>query len=151
MTKRNVWLILVSLFIGPAVGALTFLVFVTLTDSASGASSAHSERFVSDYWPLVLMFAYVVGFIPAALSATIMIVVTRYLPTIWHRLAAGTAIGAVVCAISIGIFIFTDDTSSVDDIIILGGAALTGAISALACVALIELFHPLPVPPKAPA
>ena len=146
MTKRNVWLLIVSLFIGPAVGALTFLTLVTLIDGGTAQSNAQAQAFTNDYWPLVLMFAYVVGFIPAGVSAVIMILITRFLPARWQRLLGGTAIGAAVSALSIGIFIFADSANSVDDFAFLGIAALTGGVAALFCIALIELFHPLPKP-----
>ncbi len=147
MIKRNIWLLVVSLFIGPAIGAVTFLTLVNIIDGGSASSNASAQAFTDDYWPLVLMFAYVVGWLPAGISAIIMMLVTRFLPTRWLRLITGTVIGAIVSAAYIGLFIFADHTNSMDDFAILGIAALTGGVSALFCIALIELFHPLPKPP----
>jgi hypothetical protein len=146
MTKRNVWMLLVAIFVAPAVAALVFLVLVGLTDSTTPEGNARAAAFTADYWPLVLMFSYVIGFIPGVVSTTILILVTRFLPALWHRLVAGPAIAALVCAIAVGLFLFSDSIASVDDWAIVGVFALTGAAAALFTVALIELFHPLPKP-----
>ena len=145
---RNIWLLVVSIFIGPLIGGLVFFTFATVTDgiivhSAGGSASS----FLGDNWPIILIGAYTLGVIPAGVSAVIMMIVGRFLPQRWQRLVVGPVIGAVVSAAAIGVFLFADDVNSVDDFIIISGVALTGAVSAFLCVALIELWHPLPKPP----
>ena len=144
---RNVWLLVVSLFLGPAIGGLVFFAFATITDGIIAHSSGQSaSRFLDENWPIILIAAYTLGAIPAGVSAVIMMIVARLLPRLWQRLVAGPVIGALVSAAAIGVFIFADDVNSVDDFIIISGVALTGAVSAFFCVGLIELWHPLPKP-----
>jgi hypothetical protein len=149
---RNIWLLVVSLFLGPAIGGAVFFAFATITDgiivhSAGGSAS----NFLGDNWPIILIAAYTLGVIPAGVSAIIMMIVVRWLPQRWQRLVAGPVIGALVSAAGIGIFIFADDVNSIDDFVIISGVALTGAVSGFLCIGLIELWHPLPKPPVAAA
>lgn len=150
MSARNVWLILVSIFVAPAIGGLVFFTFAALTDTVILSPHGQPTSFVNDYWPIILVAAYVLGVIPAFVTALIMIFVGRLFPHAWQRLLAGTLVGALVSAIGIGFFIFSDNVGSVDDVIIIGGVALTGAVSAFCSLGLIELWHPLkPKPPAA--
>ncbi len=145
---RNIWLFVVSLFIGPAIGAPVFFAFAAVTDGIIVHSAGQSaSSFLGDNWPIILVAAYTLGAIPAVVSSVIIMLVSRFLPQLWQRLAAGPVIGAVVSAAIIGLFLFSDDVSSVDDVIIISGVALTGAVSAFCCVGLIELWHPLPKRP----
>ncbi len=144
---RNIWLLVVSLFLGPAIGGLVFFAFATVTDGiVTHAAGRSAASFLGENWPIILVAAYVLGSIPAGISAVITIVSSRFLQYRWQRLVVGTAIGGLVSAITIGVFIFADETNSVDDFIIIGGVALTGAVSAFCCVGLVELWHPLPKP-----
>ncbi|KQW79324.1 hypothetical protein ASC89_13625 [Devosia sp. Root413D1] len=142
---RNIWLFVVSLFIGPAIGALVFFAFAAITDGIIvHAAGQSASNFLGENWPIILIAAYTLGAIPAAISSVIIMLVSRFLPQLWQRLVAGPVIGALVSAAVIGLFLFSDDVSSVDDVIIISGVALTGAVSAFCCVGLIELWHPLP-------
>ncbi len=145
--SRNIWLLVVSLFLGPAIGGLVFFAFAAVTDGFIAHSASQSATgFLGENWPIILVAAYVLGAIPAGMSAVVMMIVGRFLPHRWQRLLASPVVGAIVSAAAIGFFIFADDTNSVDDFIIIGGVALTGAVSAFFCVGLIELWHPLPKP-----
>jgi hypothetical protein len=142
---RNIWLLVVSLFIGPAIGGLVFFAFAAIADgiiveSAGGSASG----FLGENWPIILTAAYALGVVPAAVSAVVMMVVGPLLPMRWQRLVAALLVGALVSAATIGFFLFSDDVNSVDDITIISLVAATGAISAFCCFGLIELWHPLP-------
>lgn len=142
---RNIWLLVVSLVIGPAIGGTVFFAFASITDAVivhSGGGSA--GEFLGNNWPIILIAAYTLGMVPAFVSAILMITVMRWLPQRWQRLTAAPIVGALVSAAAIGVFLFADDVNSVDDISIISGVALTGAISALCCVGLVELWQPLP-------
>ena len=152
MTRRNIWLIITSLAVGPAFGGLTFIVLAGITDAmASPNPRPPTVAGIDDYWPIVLTGAYVLGAIPGIISAAIMIFVTRWLPLLWQRLVAAPLIGAVVSLLGLSFLLFMDNQGSVDDLMIGLVIMASGAVAGIACLALVELFHPLPVPPKVPA
>ena len=78
-----------------------------------------------------------------------MIFVTRWLPQLWQRLAAAALIGAVISLLGLSFLLFSDSHASVDDLMIAGVIMLSGAVAGIASLAIVELFHPLPVPEKA--
>jgi hypothetical protein len=152
VTPRNVWLVITSLAVGPAFGGLTFLVAAGVTDAmVSPGPRPATVAGIDDYWPIILIGAYVLGAIPGIVSAAIMIVVTRWLPLLWQRLVAAPLIGAVVSLLGLSFLLFMDNHGSVDDLMIAGVFMLSGAVAGLACIAIIELFHPLPPPAKVAA
>jgi hypothetical protein len=152
MTRRTVWLIITSLVVGPAFGGLTFIVLAGITDAmASPNPRPATVSGIDDYWPIILTGAYVLGAIPGMVGAAIMIFVTRWLPHLWQRLVAAPFIGAVVSLIGLSFLLFMDNQGSVDDLMIGLVIMASGAVAGIACLAIVELFHPLPVPEKAVA
>lgn len=152
MTRRTVWLIITSLVVGPAFGGLTFIVAATLTDAAATpANSGPILMSIDDYWPIVLTASYVFGAVPAFLSAIVMAIATRWLPTLWQRLVAAPVIGALVSMACLSFILFTDGHGAVDDWMIMGVIAFSGVVAGFASLAVVELFHPLPPPEKADA
>ena len=151
MTARNIWLVLTAIFIGPLIGAAVFIAFAFVTDGMTAKTTAPpATNFFTDYWPIIFTAAYVLGFIPAVLSAIIVAIIAPRFGHLWQRLITAGIVGGAISAIGIGLFIFADDAGSVDDVIIISGVALTGAVSAVLCLLLVEFFHPLPKPPAAP-
>jgi len=145
MTPRTVWTILTSLAIGPAFGGLTFIVFAGITDAMTAQGPRPTTvAGVDDYWPIILIGAYVLGAIPAVLSASLMIYVTRWLPALWQRLIAAPVIGALVSLTLLAFLVFTDPEGAVDDLMIASAIMLSGAVAGLASIAIVELLHPLP-------
>jgi hypothetical protein len=152
MTARNVWLFLTAIFVGPLIGSAVFMAFAYITDGlvAQASRPPTTSNFFADYWPIILIAAYVLGAIPAFISAILVAFIAPRFAKLWERLVAALLIGATTSGLLIGLFIFADDAGSVDDAVIIGGVALTGAVSAVLCLLLVELFHPLPRPPAAP-
>jgi hypothetical protein len=148
MTARNVWLVLTAIFVGPLIGSAVFMAFAYITDGlvARGSRPPQTTNFFADYWPIILIAAYVLGAIPAFISAILVAFIAPRFSRLWERLVAALLIGATTSGIIIGLFIFSDDAGSVDDVIIISGVALTGAISAVLCLFIVEFFHPLPKP-----
>lgn len=150
MTRRTVWLVITSLVVGPALGGPTFLVAATLTDAA--ATPANSRPIILillDYWPMVVTGSYLLGVVPALLSAIGMAVATRWLPAIWQRLLVAPVIGALISVAILNVMLLGGGHGTIDDLMITGVLAASGAIAGFACLAIVELFHPLPVPEKA--
>jgi hypothetical protein len=153
MSGRNIWLIITSLVVGPAFGGLTFITLAGITDAmASPNPRPPTVAGIDDYWPMILIGAYVLGAIPGIVSAAIMIFVTRWLPRLWQRLATAPLIGGVVSTAGLS-FLFWGQSGfgSLYGLMVLGTFMLSGAVAGFACLALVELFHPLPMQPKAPA
>jgi hypothetical protein len=152
MSRRNVWLVITSLAVGPAFGGLTFIVLAGITDALASPNPRPATVFgIDDYWPIILTGAYVLGAIPGMVSAAIMIFVTRWLPRLWQRLVVAPLIGAVISLAGLSFLLFMDNQGSVDDLMIGLVIMASGAVAGFACLAIVELFHPLPVPEKAPA
>ena len=153
MTPRNTWTMITALAVGPAVGGLTFIVLAGVTDALfvdrpRGPTVAGFE----DYWPMILIGAYVLGAIPAILSAGLVIYVTRWLPAPWQRLLAASAIGGVVsCACLTVLLLGTGGVVSLYGLMIAAVIFASGAVAAAISLATVEIFHPLPAPAGAPA
>jgi len=149
MTRRNIWLIITSLAVGPAFGGLTFITLAGITDAmASPNPRPPTVAGIDDYWPIILTGAYVLGAIPGIVSALILIFVTRWLPLLWQRLVVAPLIGAAISLLGLSFLLFMDNQASVDDLMIAGVILLSGAVAGIACLAIVELFHPLPNPGK---
>lgn len=146
MTPRSLWTIIVALAIGPAFGGLTFLGLAALTDALfvdrpRGPTVAGFE----DYWPMILVGAYVLGAIPAVLSAGLMIYVTRWLSVWWQRLLAASAIGGVItCACLSLVLLGYGGIASFYGLMIATVIFASGAVAGAVSLAIVERFHPLP-------
>lgn len=150
MTPRSIWTVIASFAIGPGFGGLSFIVLSVVTDSLlverpRGPTVAGME----DYWPAVMIGAYVLGAIPGIVSAAIMIVLTRWLPHIWQRLLVAALVGAVVSLAGLSFLILSDASISDYDLMIGSVIMASGALAAVASLAVVELFHPLPPRAKA--
>jgi hypothetical protein len=148
MIRRTVWLVITSLVLGPAIGGLTFMVAAGITDTT--IAQPHGANFQSavDYWPLILSASYALGAAPALLAATVMAIATRWLPRVWHRLLVAPFVGALVSMACLAVLLFSDAGNSVDDWVVIGVIGLSGAVAGVACLAIVELFHPWPARPK---
>lgn len=153
MTRRSVWTILSAVVLGPAFGGLTFMVLIAITDAMAPQPPNPATVFgVDDYWPIILAGAYVLGAVPGILSAIAMIVLTRWLPTTWQRFLVAPAVGGAISALCLSFLLLGEGIfSSLYSLMVLGVIAASGAVAALACLAIVELFHPLPAPGKAAA
>jgi hypothetical protein len=153
MTRRSTWMIVTSMALGPAFGGVTFMALAALTDASAPPPPNPSAVFgMDDYWPIIMVASYVLGAIPGLVSALFMIVLTPRLPRVWQRLAVAPVIGAVISAASLSFLLLGEGIfTSLYGLMIMGVIAASGAVAAIACMAVIELFHPLPVPGKAPA
>jgi hypothetical protein len=146
MTKRNMWLIITSLTIGPAFGGLTFIVLAGVTDALfvdrpRGPTVAGLE----DYWPMVLIGAYVLGAIPAVTAAGLTIYLTRRVQAFWQRLLVASAIGgAISCAALSFLLLGYGGIASFYGLMIAGVIFASGAVAGAASLSIVELFHPLP-------
>lgn len=141
---RNVWLILTFTFFGPLVGAVAELLVALASDPIlSGSDTSGTDRLLSA-WPFVLSMGYALGLAPAFISAIVMIVVTRWLPTLTSRLIAAALIGAVVSTALIGLFMLLSEMGNPADLWLLLLVAIPGAVAAFVSLWLVELFHPRP-------
>lgn len=154
MTRRDVWLIITSLGVGPGVGALAFMLAVILTDATASPTRPNMPNglaFVTDYWPAILTAGYVLGAVPGLASAVIMSLLTRVLPRRGHRLMVAPLVGAVVSVAILSFALFGQRGPTLGDLMLIVSVLFAGAIAAFICLALVECFHPWPPAPKVAA
>jgi hypothetical protein len=144
MTRRNVWLALVSVFIGPLIGSLTFIAAALGSDFLFYRTDPSSNFLLRD-WPVVLTAGYVFGFAPALAFAIAMAFLTRQLPRLHQRLIAAPIVGALLSIAILSLVLFGQSFGGFDlaMFLILGS---TGAVAGLVSQAIIEPFHPLTTP-----
>jgi hypothetical protein len=150
MTRRTVWLVITSLVVGPALGGLIFMVAAILADAAATpANSRPIFMSIDTYWPIVVTASYLLGAAPALLSAIGMAIATRWLPAMWQRLLVAPVIAALISIAILNVVLLGNGHGTIDDWMVTGVIALSGAIAGFACLAIVELFHPYPPPEKA--
>lgn len=142
MTRRNILLLLLSLFVGPGIGGVVFLLLAGFVDAIVGESGT---AFMGSFWPIVLFAAYVLGAVPGLLSGIAMIVLSNVVPNRFGRLATATLVGAVISPACIATILFADMSRAANSSTMLIVIAIVGAVSALACNSIVEARHPLPV------
>ena len=87
MTRRDVWLGLVSVFVGPLIGGLTLIVAVSVI-AVIMPGNPMTATLTIGHWAGILAAGYVVGLVPGLVFAVIMAVLSRHLPRRWQRLLA---------------------------------------------------------------
>jgi hypothetical protein len=151
MTKRNVWLVVMSVAVGPLIGSLAFMAGMTLYDWLSQAGGPGAVRFVLDYWPIMLADGYALGCIPALIFAIAMANLSSRINSYGTRLTVASLVGAVISLGIIGLLTVGGFGGMTGSILILMAVAFTGAVSGLVCMAAIEWLHPLHKPVLAAA
>lgn len=152
MTRRDIWLVVTSLALGPALGALGFMLAVIVTDATASPTRPNMPgglAFVVDYWPVILSAGYILGAIPGLASAVIMSLLTRALPRRAHRLIAAPLVGAVVSIAILSFVLFGGRGPTLGDLMMIVSVLFAGAVAGFGCLAVIERFHPWPPVPKA--
>ena len=148
MGRRNVWLAIVSVFVGPLIGALTFMAVTSAMDAVIFQSDGSAYGFLRGNWPVVLMAGYMFGAIPGLVFAVVMIVLSRHIPRPGQRLLAAAIVGAVASVGLLSTILFGAALGGMDWIVLTAMAA-SGAVAGVATLALVEWFHPLPPKPAA--
>lgn len=146
MTRRDVWLGLVSIFIGPLIGGLSLIAAVSVIAVMMPGNPVTATLTVG-HWPGIVAAGYVVGAIPGLVFAVIMAVLSRRLPRRWQRLLVAVIVGATVTAGLLAPLVFGRSLAGLDPVVL----ALLGAIGAMAglvSLAIVELFQPLPAPAR---
>ncbi|MDB5528810.1 MAG: hypothetical protein JWR51_1913 [Devosia sp.] len=146
MTQRNVWLVVMSVAVGPLIGSLAFMAGMTLYDWLSQAGGPGAVRFVLDYWPIMLTGGYVLGFIPALIFAIAMANLSSRISSRRTRLAIAALLGAVISLVIVGFFTVGGFGGMTASVLVLMAVAVTGAVAGLVCMAVIEWLHPLHKP-----
>ena len=146
MTRRDVWLAIISVFVGPLIGSLTFIATASAIDAVVYAANAPVSNLLLENWPIVLSSGYVLGAAPGLLFAITMAILSRRLPTLRGRFSAAGIVGAVTSIAILSFALFGGFRSSIDWVV-LASVAFTGAVTGVFSLALLEWFHPLP--PKA--
>ena len=142
MTRRDVWLAIVSVFVGPLIGSLTFIAAASVIDAVAYAGNASTPSVFLENWPIVLSTGYVFGAVPWLLFAIAMAILSRRLRTLRGRFLAAALVGPVA---SVAILAFALASSSpVVDWVVLASVVFTGTVAGVVSLALVEWFHPLP-------
>jgi hypothetical protein len=139
MIRRNTALLLLSLFVGPGIGGIAFLLLTIIVETAMGRATP----FFGSFWPMALFGGYVLGAVPGLLSGIGMIILSNFVASRVLRLAASALVGALVSVLCITVMLTSGGAAP--NVTILAVIALTGAISALSCMAIVEARHPLPI------
>lgn len=147
MTRRDVWLCLVSVFIGPLIGGLTLIVAVSVIDVMIPGNPMTNSLTV-EHWPAILGIGYVFGTVPGLVFALIMAVLSRRLPALGQRLLVAVIVGAAVSVGLLTLVVFGQSLAGLD-LVVLASLGTTGAVAGLVSLGIVELFQPLPAPAKA--
>lgn len=147
MTRRDLWLGLVSVFLGPLIGGLTFIAAAIAIDAVV-YGPAGTPNFMAEHWPVILTAGYVFGTIPGLVFAVILALLSRRIAAWPQRLAVAAVVGAVVSVGLLSLVIFGESLSGLDPVVA-SALGITGAVAGIVSLGLVELFHPLPAPAKA--
>ena len=142
MSRRNIWLALVSVGIGPLVGSLTFIA-VALASDLLFYRTDPSNNFLLRDWPIVFTAGYAFGFVPGLAFAVVMAFLSPRLPTLRLRLLAAPAVGAILSILILSVVVFGQSLGGFDAFMLLVLGA-TGAVAGFVSLGLVEIFHPLP-------
>jgi hypothetical protein len=143
MTRRDVWLAIVSVFVGPLIGSLTFIATASAIDAMAYAGNAPVPSVFLENWPFVLSTGYVFGAVPWLLFAITMAILSRHLPTLRGRFSAAALVGVMASGAILG-FVLSGGSRPTVDWVVLASVAFTGAMAGVVSLALVEWFHPLP-------
>jgi hypothetical protein len=149
MTRRNVWLLLMSVVVGPLLGSLAFMAGATIFDALFAGGGPGAFAFMADYWPIVLTTGYAAGCIPALIFALVMMALSPRIPRRRTRLWVAPLVGAAASLVIIGFFVLGALSGWADNAGTLLAIALTGAFSGFVSMLVIEWLHPLPEPAQA--
>jgi hypothetical protein len=149
MTKRNVWLLILSVLVGPLIGSGAFMAGTTLFDWLFAGGGPGAFSFLVEYWPIILSAGYTFGFLPALVFALVMAWLSPRIPSVGARLGTATLVGAFASLAIIGFFVVGGFAGIADSLYILVAVFLTGGIAGSVCMAVIEWLHPLPEPAPA--
>lgn len=143
LSRRDAELFLVSCILGPPVGALAFFIGSALvTPTAAGTLPRLGSGIMLAVQPFVLALSYLVGLLPAAISAILGAALARFVATRRRRILAAPLLGAIATVIAVlGVSVLYGAAGvGKAELEILVALSLTGAASALICTALIERF-----------
>ena len=144
MTKRNVWLLIMSVVIGPLIASVAFMIGTTLFDWLFAGSGPGAFKFLVDYWPIILTAGYTFGFLPAIVLTVVMAFLSSRIASVRTRLWVATLVGAVASLAIIGFFVVGGLTGIADGVYILIAVFVVGAVAGFVSMAVIEWLHPLP-------
>lgn len=136
------WLAIVSVFVGPLIGSLTFIAAGSAIDAVAYAGNASTPSVFLENWPIVLTTGYVFGAVPWLLFAIAMAILSRRLPALRGRLLAAAIVGVMASMAIMGLALAGSGTGV--DWVVLAAVAFTGAVAGMISLALVEWFHPLP-------
>ena len=146
MTRRNVWLFVLAVVVGPLIGSVALMAGMTLYDLVFEGGGPGALDFFVAYWPFLLTVGYTLGCIPAAIFAVVMANLSGRIASHNGRLAVAALVGGVTSLVIVGFFAVGGFDGLTASIAILAAVAVTGALTGLVCMAIIERLHPLPKP-----
>ncbi len=146
MSRRDLWLGLVSVFVGPLIGGVTFIAAAIAIDAMVYGEG--TPNFMAQHWPIILTAGYVFGTIPGLVFAVIIAVLSRRIAALRQRLLVAAIVGAVVSVGLLSLVLFGGSLSGLDPVVA-AALGITGAVAGVISLGLVEFFHPLPAPAKA--
>ncbi len=139
---RDVQRVLLSVLLGPLVGCVSFLTTAVLYEFwvLQSARTLLGEFDIFLAWPPLLLFAYVLGSIPALLSGIAGSIIAHHTPRRGRRIAYSAVAGAIASAGTLWVLILNGEASVVPPHVFVSVVGISGATASLLCTLLIERF-----------
>ena len=128
---------LLTLFVGPALGALTFLLGSTVADWPDNPSRL-SDLFEDA--PLILLFGYGMGLFPAFVGAVAMGAFSYRYQSLRSQILAAIPLGAAAGWFGMTLFVFSFGANKYFNAQFQLISALAGAVALLFCTAIFAWF-----------
>ena len=128
---------LLTLFVGPALGALTFLLAGALADWHDNPSRMPD---LFEDAPLVLLFGYVLGPFPALVGAVVMGVFSHRYHNLRAQMLAAIPLGAAAGWFGMTLFVSSFGANKYFNTELQLVSAIAGAIALLGCTAIFAWF-----------
>jgi hypothetical protein len=129
--------ILTYVIAGPPAGAVAFISFMALFEAARSGSAAPDPAGVFNALPLIALFAYILGALPAIITSLFVAAANRRIASPVLRVLAAMAIGALASVAGLA-WVIAGPNGGVEKWVVAANFAWTGAGAALAAALTLE-------------
>jgi hypothetical protein len=136
---RLATIVLTFIVVGPPVGAVVFMSFISAHTAASGVTPIGLPMILNGL-PVIVVFGYILGVLPAFVSSLAMSTLVRRDWRLGRRLLAAIPIGALASTVILGFLAFGPQ-GGVPWSVFIANLATTGAAAAVASTLALQLFN----------